>query len=404
MWTRRATALLLGSGIFYVIGLANSLWAAYFLAGGALAWLAVSGLLAWRLGRRVEVSRSVGTPHVYVAEPVPVSITLTTTGPQTVTVHEQVHNLTLDETREVRWLAETAGQPRVLRDKLAMAHRGHHRFEGVVAEVSDPLGLFRRQRPAGQAFDLMVYPRPLKLPHFPLFGMAALGLSDARIDRQAGEAGDFYGVRPYQQGDELRHIHWKTTAHSGRLSIKQYQRRATAATTIYLDCAAQAHASGEQGSTLEQCVQAAADFAGYVCEERSPLRLVQAGAKLKVVPSDRGERQLTRVLEVLALARADGTTTLAQAIDGDQGAHLGTGTVVAITPAANPELTRALLAVRSRGATLVVVMTPAHLYGGGGETESMAMFAGLAAAGATVYRLGPGETMAGAMRAGGSWR
>ena len=404
MWTRRATALLAGSCIFYVIGLANNLWAAYFLAGGALAWLALSGLLAWRLGRRVEVSRTVGTPHVYVAEPVPVSISLTTAGPQTVTVREHVRNLTLDETQEVRWLAETAGQPRVLRDKLTLERRGHHRFEGVVAEVGDPLGLFRRQRRSGRTFDLMVYPRPLRLPHFPLFGMAALGLSDARIDRQAGEAGDFYGVRPYQQGDELRHIHWKTTAHSGRLSIKQYQRRATSATTIYLDCAADAHAGRQQASTLEQCVQAAADFAGYVCEERSPLRLVQAGEKLKVVPSDRGERQLTRVLEVLALAKADGGTTLAQVIDGDQGAHLGSGTVVAITPAADRELTRALLTIRSRGASLVVVTTPAHLYGGGSEAQSTEMFRALATAGATVYRLGPGDTMAGAMRAGGSWR
>ena len=405
MWTRRASALLAGFLIFYLIGLANDLFSAYFLAAGTLAWLAISWLLALRSGRQLTLSRSVASAHVYAGEPVQVTLGVAVAGThQVLDLAEQVRNLTLDTTRQLRWFCETAGQDRTLTDQLIFDQRGHHRFEGLSAELGDPLGLFRKcLRPPG-TFDLVVYPKPFRLPHFPLYGMTALGLSDTRIDRQAGEAGDFYGVRPYQQGDELRHIHWKSTAHSGKLAIKQYQRRSTSATVLYLDGQQQAHAQTPAGSTLEQCVQAAADLAAHVIAQGSPLRLLRAGRKIVVIPSDRGERQLLKVLEALALARADGEATLAQVIEGDRGAQVEGGTAVVVTPAADRELTRVLLALRSRGAHLVVVMVPPHLYGAAGDPEAaQAAFGTLATAGAAVCQLGPGQGMASTMRAGALW-
>jgi len=405
MWTRRASALLAGVAVFYLIGLSNTLFTAYFLAGAALAWLIAAWVITLRQGRRLVAARTLSSPRLYVGEPMEVTLRVDTgAAPQTVTLRETVRNLTLGDQQELRWVCETTGEPTVMRDRVVPDHRGHQVFSGLVAEISDPLALFRYRRQSPETCNVIVYPKPIPLPHFPLHGLAALGLSTTRVDRRAGEMGDFYGVRPYQHGDELRHVHWKSTAHSGRLAIKQYQHRATSATVLYLDCQQPVHAAQGEHSTLEQAVQAAADLAGHVLEAGSPLRLVQAGAKIKIVPSDRGERQLMKVLEVLALAQADGEAPLSAVIAGDREARPEGGTVIAVTPGAHDELTRSLLGLRSRGANLVVVMVPAHRYGGAADPEAASrMFGTLASAGATVYLLEPGQKMAAVMRAGGLW-
>lgn len=96
----------------------------------------------------------------------------------------------------------------------------------VVGPVSvvrgDPLGLFERVHRRDQPVDLYVHPRTVSfegqsLGFFrDLEGMTARDLANDDVS--------FHALREYQPGDDLRHVHWKSTARVGSVMVRQYEQ------------------------------------------------------------------------------------------------------------------------------------------------------------------------------------
>lgn len=85
---------------------------------------------------------------------------------------------------------------------------------------ADPLGLFARVVSQSTAVDLYVHPRTVRVP--------GAGIGFLR-DIEGGESADlspsdlaFHSLREYVPGDDRRHVHWKTSARSGRLMVQQF--------------------------------------------------------------------------------------------------------------------------------------------------------------------------------------
>ncbi|MCM3695156.1 DUF58 domain-containing protein [Microbacterium oleivorans] len=86
----------------------------------------------------------------------------------------------------------------------------------------DPLGLFERTHDRRQAVDLFVHPRTLPLEGLSLGQMRDLeGLPDQHLAR---DDVSFHALRDYQPGDDLRHVHWKSTARTGTLMVREYEQ------------------------------------------------------------------------------------------------------------------------------------------------------------------------------------
>jgi uncharacterized protein (DUF58 family) len=86
----------------------------------------------------------------------------------------------------------------------------------------DPLGLFERTNDRRQAVDLFVHPRTLPLEGLSLGQMRDLeGLPDQHLAR---DDVSFHALREYQPGDDLRHVHWKSTARTGTLMVREYEQ------------------------------------------------------------------------------------------------------------------------------------------------------------------------------------
>lgn len=101
-----------------------------------------------------------------------------------------------------------------------------HRSVLSVGPVSvlrgDPLGLFERTHDRRQAVDLFVHPRTLPLEGLSLGQMRDLeGLPDQHLAR---DDVSFHALRDYQPGDDLRHVHWKSTARTGTLMVREYEQ------------------------------------------------------------------------------------------------------------------------------------------------------------------------------------
>ncbi len=85
----------------------------------------------------------------------------------------------------------------------------------------DPLGLFERSSDRRQAVDLYVHPRTVPLEGLSLGRLRDLeGLPSTQL---APDDVSFHALREYQPGDDLRHVHWKSTARVGNLMMRQYE-------------------------------------------------------------------------------------------------------------------------------------------------------------------------------------
>ena len=198
---------------------------------------------------------------------------------------------------------------------------------------TDPLGLqtFFRKMPMAAAAELVVYPAVLPLRSSRLGGTAA-GWRGAANALMRGDGDDFYGVREYGPGDELRRVHWRTTARTGKLAVTEYAQGETLDVTVALDLSEGAYkgTGTDEHSALEVAVTLAATLLAVLLQQGHSVRLLTAGQSGG--PSARSADDLPLFLERLARVQATSVQTLAEVLaeDGADGPHHAT--ILAITP------------------------------------------------------------------------
>jgi len=164
--------------------------------------------------------------------------------------------------------------------------RGRHTAGTVTLSSTYPLGFFRAWSPIRFNLEALVYPKPssqeLPFPETPS-ALALQGVSKKGAD-------DFYGLKEYQPGDSIKHIHWKAFAKGQGLFSKQYGGESSA--EIRLDYAnAPGHNTEERLSQLCRWV---------IDAERAGIQYGFSLPGLKL-PPDHGLLHSRKCLEALAL-------------------------------------------------------------------------------------------------------
>ncbi|MGR9051366.1 MAG: DUF58 domain-containing protein [Gammaproteobacteria bacterium] len=97
-------------------------------------------------------------------------------------------------------------------------HRGWHPCGSITVSCTFPLGLFRTWSPIRFNLKSLVYPKPYP-QNLPL----PIGSDDAS-EKGVFKKGvdDFYGLKEYQHGDSIKHIHWKAYAKGQGLHTRLY--------------------------------------------------------------------------------------------------------------------------------------------------------------------------------------
>jgi len=174
--------------------------------------------------------------------------------------------------------------------------RGHVLIDGFELSTRFPFGFFkRRRRLRARNVDIIVYPKPEVIgDELHLLPMYAGRIPSLR--RGAGH--DLFSMRDYQPQDDLRHIDWKATARSRRLTVREFTSEDERRITIVLDTRLPHAATSELSERFECGVVQAASLIKHFIEERAEVRLV-LGAD--VGPFGSGTEQLYRCLRRLAL-------------------------------------------------------------------------------------------------------
>jgi uncharacterized protein (DUF58 family) len=250
----------------------------------------------------------------------------------------------------------------------------------------DPLGIFRITHWVPGVTSLVVTPAVYPIPEFsPPSGY--LPGSETTRRRTPYITASVSGVREYAPGDGFNRIHWRSTARTGRLMSKEFELDPLADVWVFLDLHEEAQAASPwtpeseeplawvfrsrsradrvelPPSTEEYGVTIAASLAQHFLQLDREVGFLSYATAREVIQPDRGERQLSRLLEVLAVIQAKGHIPLAQVL-ATEGAHLARHTtLVVITPSADPRWVSALRALRARGVHGVGVLLAARTFG-----------------------------------------
>jgi uncharacterized protein (DUF58 family) len=136
----------------------------------------------------------------------------------------------------------------------------------------DPLGLIRLSRTYGSAATVWVHPRIHLLRAVPA-GMARS--LDGRIDKVPHGTITFDSLREYVVGDELRRVHWRSSAKVGELMVREQLDTSEPTIVVLLDDRAAAHPHMRDGTadSFEAACEAAASIIVAAVREDLPISL-----------------------------------------------------------------------------------------------------------------------------------
>lgn len=224
--------------------------------------------------------------------------------------------------------------------------RGVHRVGPLRGGATDALGLAEFERELVAADRLLVLPRVVPLRGLPPALGVGEGTPGAALAHQGQGASDVL-IRPYRAGDELRRVHWRSTARHDELMVRLEERPWRGGITVLLDRRDAAHRGRGARSSVEFAISFVASVCAHMIARGEPVSLLTEDG-VELTAAHAGTEPLLDALAALRpSARADLT-----------GPPLRTGTdVLAVLGAVGPDQIDALLARRSVGGHAVLLDT-----------------------------------------------
>lgn len=269
--------------------------------------------------------------------------------------------------------------------------RGSFQLGPTLLVSGDPFGLFRFRQKQESNVTLVVLPYYVNLMHFP--SPAGVFPGGRAIQRRANEiTPQAAGVREYAPGDSLRRIHWPTSARKDRLMTKEFEQDPQADVWIFLDAYGPLHFKQEEEimanpkvdqlwmwqrqvevrlppDSFEYAVSAAGSIANYYIREGRTVGFASSSDVLTVLPPERGERQLTKMLETLTFLKSNGTLPLPGLVESQSPNLPRASTVVLVTSLSDDTLEVAVDYLIMRNLRPVLVFINIQTFGSGVDVD-----------------------------------
>jgi uncharacterized protein (DUF58 family) len=229
--------------------------------------------------------------------------------------------------------------------------RGRYRLGPLIADVSDPFALTKQSLEFDERDELLVTPEiedlfgPNESGNGPSFGAAR-----ARQLFRTGE--EYYTMRGYQEGDDLRRLHWPSVARTGELMIRQDESSKRANGLVFIDTRAQALGQNH-GQAFERAVSVGGTLG---------VALARRGFSLRFATADVPPANVTEELFLDALAGISHveSRTIGRALTHLRaGASSDTSLVFVSAPPAPAELTSLIRSGAGFGPKLAILIYPA---------------------------------------------
>ena len=265
--------------------------------------------------------------------------------------------------------------------------RGVYTLGPVRVASMDPFGLFRRYKVYGDSDMLTILPYTFNVSGFDIPAADLMGESSFRR-RTHQVTPHASSVREYATGDALSRVHWNSTARLGKLMSKEFDLGRAGEVWVLVDLHRDVQAGELEESTDEYAVSIGASLAKRYLEAQEPVGLVAYGDQRYFLEADTGTGQLERIMQYLAVSKAEGITPLETVLPQEEALWSSHSSLVVITASPRTEWVVALEQLAKRGARVVVVLVDGSSFGGFFNTQEVADQAHLAGLPSYVIRQG----------------
>ena len=241
--------------------------------GATLVAAVIAALLMVGRPPNLTTSREVRPDRVTAGETVVAELTITNTGRRASgSSHGREH--VGDETISVSLPSLDPGESIVISNEIDVQRRGIIQVGPLTVRRGDPLGLAHRGDIASQLSRLVVHPRVHDISPFPA------GIRRDLEGLPSGEASEggitFSNLREYVPGDDLRLVHWRSSAHAGSLMVRHNIDVNRPRSTVILDTSRGLY----DHESFEDAVRAAASVVVAAMTRRFPFTLHTADGKM----------------------------------------------------------------------------------------------------------------------------
>ena len=302
-------------------------------------------------------------------------------------------------------------QQRSYTSRTRITKRGAYPLGPTKLTSGDPFGFFVCNRIEPAKNSLIVLPLTVDIPYFPVPEGILPGGKEVH-QKTMDVTPHATGVREYVPGDPIKRVHWPSTAKRDHFMVKNYEQDPQAEIWFFLDSEKEAQFSLPKNNsvtredyliinrrtqiklpdeTYEYAISATASLAKYFLQQKKAVGLVSSGKQFTIIPSERGERQLGKLLETLAFLKADGDLSLVGCVSvHSKYLPMGSGGIL-VTPSLNKDLLIAVEDLIRRNLHPMVVMIMPESFGGpsGGED----ILEGLERRNVPVFKITCGENL-----------
>lgn len=273
-----------------------------------------------------------------------------------------------------------------------LTRRGAFALGPTILRSGDPFGLFLARKEVAAAETLVVLPMSVPIKTFPpppgiLPGGKAIRRKTMDVTPHAS------GVREYVPGDPMKRIHWPSTVRRGRFMVKEFEQDPQSDIWLFLDACAGAHLGQPVQEdltfkvdqwlqkrpqvklpcdTFEYAVSVAASLAQHFLQQQRAVGLACAAGRLTIVSADRGDRQIGKIMEMLAFLEPVGELSLLSLVQLQARLlPIGSG-VILITSSTHPDLLLAVEDLQRRNLRPMVLLLAPETFGGQGDSRTLA--------------------------------
>jgi uncharacterized protein (DUF58 family) len=244
------------------------------MAGAAFALVLITGFgLVWIRGGRIKVRRTVTPPRTNVGREVHVELHVEADGHLGMGPVLLADRLPADvgPTPRLALPGGTRRRHRAVAYTVAPRLRGRHAIGPLEVTHTDPFGAVRRRQEIAGSSALLVYPSYEEVSVLP---SAVQRIGIIRHSPLVGHGDEFYALRAYEEGDDLRKVHWPSSLRKGELVIRQEELLAEPRALIVLDTAASKHRGTGAGASIEAAVSVCASIGILALRRRMRVEVV----------------------------------------------------------------------------------------------------------------------------------
>jgi uncharacterized protein (DUF58 family) len=298
--------VLLSVGVgFAAINTGNNLL--YLLLGWLLSFIIASGILSEMTLKRLVVERR-PPPRVFAGEPFLMEVVIKNEklrrASYSIEVEDLVGTTPLD--KRCYFLKIPAAKSQRTSYRHTFVRRGLYTLTGYRVATKFPFALFRKSRDVAAPLDVLVYPARVLVPR-PVPRTESRGEIAAN---RTGRRGEFFGLREHRSGDDRRDVHWRSSARTGRLLVREYEDEHARKVVIGVDNAlpdavrdavtdgALTPAIEAQVAAVERAISVAASLAAVYLEAGWTVELCARGCH---IPAGHGRIHEAKIARALAL-------------------------------------------------------------------------------------------------------